>query len=282
MPHISEVELNHCKELVMVPGSLFEFTSRFIATERQQQLLALYALSQLIGSIPIAAIDDAVKWAKLKWWSEELMAEPAAPSRHPVLRALWTSGVRKHLDNDLLLRLVKEAVLQIDAAPDADEKAMFDRLAVQNETEILLELALDGDEIETRATMCLAAASGLFAMIHTFFSHHRADSLQLPLNLTAKYQLQATHFEQNPVAEELVAAVSQLAARGVEWFAEGMSILHASSATPSGKHLQLRWAMEARLLARMSRSAKVHLRNGTRFGPSDAWFAWQFCRRLGR
>jgi len=266
----------------MVPGSLFEFTSRFIATERQQQLLALYALSQLIGSIPIAATDDAVKWAKLKWWSEELMAEPAAPSRHPVLRALWTSGARKHLDNDLLLRLVKEAVMQIDAAPDADEKAMFDRLAVQNETEILLELALDGDEIETRAKTCLAAASGLFAMIPAFFSHHRADSLQLPLNLTAKYQLQATHFEQNPPAEELVAAVSQLAARGVEWFAEGMSMLHASSAMPSGKHLQLRWAMEARLLARISRSAGTYLRNGTRFGPSDAWFAWRFCRRLGR
>ncbi len=282
MSPVSTVALDHCKELAMFPGSLFEFTSRFIPTARQQQLLALYALTQSVKSIPIAAVDDTVKWAKLKWWSGELAAEPASPSRHPGLRALWESGARKHWDNGLLLKLVKDAMVQTDAVPDAHEKAMFDRLAAQGETEILLELALDGVEIETQGLACLAAASGLFAMISGFFVNRRAEILCLPLNLSAKHQLMAAHFKQQPPGVELVAAVAYLAGIGVGWFAQGSSMLEASRVAPACKHLQLRWAMEARSLAKINKNAGVYLGAGIRYGPADAWFAWRFCRGLGR
>jgi len=281
MTQVSALELDHCKELAMLPGSLFEFTSRFTPVARQQQLLSLYALKQAVGSIPAAATDDSVKWAKLKWWSEELTAEPASPSRHPVLRALWQSGARKYLDNGLLLRLVNDAVVQIDAVPDADEKAMFERLAAQGEAGILLELALDGAEIETRVLACLAAASGLFAMISGFFTHHQTKNLCLPLDLSAKYQLKAAQLEQQPVSAEWVAAISQLADKGCEWFAQGSSGLDVSGKVSAGKHLQLRWAMEARLLARYSMRAGADRHTGNRYGPSDAWFAWRFYRGLG-
>jgi len=281
MAHVSAVALDHCKELAMIPGSLFEFTSRFIPAARRQQLLALYALTQSVRLIPITAVDDSVKWAKLKWWSGELAAEPAAPSRHPVLRAMWESGARKHLDDGLLLKLVNDAMMQIDAVPDAHEKAMFDRLAAQGETEILLELALDGVEIETQGLASLAAASGLFAMISGFFTNRQAMNLRLPLDLLAKYQLKAVHLEHQPPGAELVGVISQLADKGVEWFAQGSSGLGASGAVPTCTHLQLRWAMEARLLARNSKSAGAYLRTGNRYGPSDAWFAWRLCRRLG-
>jgi len=279
---VSGVELEHCKELVMVPGSLFEFTSRFIPVTRRQQLLALYALTQSVGSIPVAAVDDAVKWAKLRWWSEELVAEPTSRSRHPVVRALWKSGARRGLDNGLLLRLVNEAVLQIDAVPDADEKAMFERLSVQKEPEILLELALDGDKIETQALACLAAATGLFAMISVFLANRQAANLHLPLNLAAKYQLGKVDFAQQAPASELAAAVSQLAGKGVEWFAQGALLWRASGPPPTCTHLQLRWAMEARSLARLSKRPGSYLRTGNRYGLTDAWFAWRFCRGLGR
>ena len=278
MTHVSLLELGHCKELAMSPGSLFEFTSRYIPTPRQNQLLALYALTQSVGSIPVAETDDAVKWAKLKWWSEELAAEPDSPSRHPVLRALWQSGARQHLDNSLLMRLVSNAVMQIDVAPDAHEKALFERLAAEGETGILLELALDGVEIETQELSNLAAASSLFAMISGFSTDRQSGNLRLPLDLLARYQLTQTQLEQDPPGAELAGVISHLAESGIEWFSQGLSRLDTSL----GGHLQLRWAMEVRLLTRLSKNAGTNLRNGNRFGPSDAWFAWRYCRKLGR
>jgi len=278
MPDVSPLELEHCKELAMLPGSLFEFTSRYVPADRQQQLVALYALTLSIGSIPNAPTDDSVKWAKLKWWSEELVAEPDSPSRHPVLRALWQSGARQQLDDGLLLRLVSDAVLQIDAVPDAHEKAMFERLAAKGETGVLLELSLNQAEIETQELKSLAAASGLFAMVSGFSASRQFNELQLPLDLLARLQLTATQIEKNPPGVELAGVVSHLANSGVEWFSQGLSGLNASP----GMHLQLRWVMEARLLARISKSAGTNLHKGHRFGPSDAWFAWRYCRKLGR
>lgn len=277
MPDISPLELEHCKELTMLTGSLFEFTSRYIPAVRQQQLIALYALTQSVGSIPTAATDDSVKWAKLKWWSEELVAEPDSPSRHPVLRALWQSGARQQLNNGLLLRLVSDAVMQIDALPDAHEKAMFERLAAKGETGISLELALDEVQIETQELNNLAAASSLFAMISGFFTNHQSDSLRLPLDLIAKYQLTATQLETGPAEAELAGVVSHLVDSGLDWFSKGMSGLDATSCM----HLRLRSAMEARLLPRFGKSMGMNLHGGHRFGPSDAWFAWRYCRKLG-
>ncbi len=277
MSDVSPLELEHCKELAMLPGSLFEFTSRYIPADRQQQLVALYALTLSIGSIPIAPTDDSVKWAKLKWWSEELVAEPDSPSRHPVLRALWQSGARQQLDDGLLLRLVSDAVMQIDAVPDAHERAMFERLAAKGETGILLELSLDQAEIETQELNSLAAASGLFAMVSGFSASRQSNKLHLPLDLLARYQLTAAQLEKDPPGTDLAAVVSHLADSGIEWFSQGLSGLDASP----GMHLQLRWVMEARLLVRISKSAGANLHKGHRFGPSDAWFAWRYCRKLG-
>ena len=98
----------------MLPGSLFEFTSRYVPAEHAQQLLALYAFRQAVVPIPFSAVDDTVKWAKLKWWSEELAAEPESSARHPVLRAMQQSGARDKLENSLLLRVVSDAVMQMD------------------------------------------------------------------------------------------------------------------------------------------------------------------------
>jgi len=277
MSDVSQLELEHCKELAMPPGSLFEFTSRYIAAGRQQQLTALYALIQSVGSIPTTSTDDSVKWTKLKWWSEELLAEPSAASRHPVLRALWQSGARHKLDNALLLQLVSDALAQIDATPDAHEQAMFERLAQKGETGISLELALDGVETDVLALQGLAAASGLFAMISGYSIDRQAGNLRLPLDLLAKHQLTITQFEQDPPGAELVNAISYLADTGIEWFRQSMAGLDDSACM----HLKLRWAMEVRLLGRFSQNAGAVLGRGNRFGPSDAWFAWRYCRKLG-
>lgn len=278
MPPVTPLELEHCKELAILPGSLFEFTSRYIPVTRQQQLTALYALTQSLALIPDAVTDDAVKWAKLKWWSEELAAEPSSPSRHPVLRALWQSGARQHLNNDLLQRLVSDAVAQLDIVPDANEQAMYERLAARRETGVLLELALDGAEINTLILNKLAAASAMFAMIADFFVDHQSKSLCLPLDLLAQYQLTANQLEQEPPQAELLEVISHLTDSGIEWFSQGLPGLDASP----GMHICLRWAMEARLLARFSKNVDSNLRRRYRFGPSDAWFAWRYCQKFRR
>ena len=280
----SPVEFEFCNELAMPPGSLFEFTSRFLPADRLESLLALYALIQTIGKIPHGPLDDAVKWAKLKWWSEELVADPDAPSRHPALRALCLSGTRKHLNNNLLLRLLNDAAMQIDVAPDCDENAMFDRFAGLGGTEIQLELALDKVEIDTDNLSFLAAASRLSQMISSFAAHHQYETGQIPMNVLAKYDVSAAQLEQRLYPDKLAQILTRLAGYGLDWFSKGMSGLKiyqiTGTKTGPGTHLQLRWAMEIRRLSVIRKDVVGFLDEGKRHGPADAWFAWRFLRRL--
>jgi len=278
MPSVSQLELEHCKELALIPGSLFEFTSRFITAPRQHQLLALYALTRSVNSIPISSVDDAVKWTKLKWWSEELLADPASPSRHPVVRALWQSGARSRLADGLLVRLVNDAIRRIDAAPDVSEDAMFKRLALQGETGILLESALDGAEISGQELANRATASELFSLVSSQLSSGHRRDLHLPLDLLARHQINATRLAQEPPPKEWLSVISHLADKGIQWFKQASPGLESSMV--DCRHLKLRWAMEARQLARISRRTRQLLRTGIRYGPTDAWFAWRFCRRF--
>ena len=284
MAAVPLVELEFCSELAMPPGSLLEFTSRFLPADRLESLLALYAFIQAVGSIPHSAVDDSVKWAKLKWWSEELIADPDSPSRHPVLRALWLSGARKQLNNNLLLRLLHDAAMQIDAAPDRDENAMFERFAGLGSTEIQLELALDKAEIDTQNLNFLAAATRLSHMISGFSARHEFETGQLPMNVLAKYNVSAAQLEQKLYPDKLAQILEQLAEYGLDWFSKGMSGLkicqNSGKQTGTGTHLQLRWAMERRRLSVISKDASAFLDEGKNYGPADAWFAWRFLRRL--
>lgn len=284
MTGVAPLEFDHCRGLAMQPGSLLEFTSRFLTASQLEPLLALYALKQAISTIPHSSTDDSVKWAKLKWWSDELLADPGASSRHPVLRALWQSGARTQLKNTLLLQLISDAILQIDAAPDSDENAMFERFAALGTTEIRLELALSNAEINTQNMKFLAAATRWFDLVSSFAANHRSASNRLPLNLLAKYNVSAAQLQQELHRVELAQIIAQLAEDGLDWFSKGMSNLEVSpesgTGTGAGVHLQLRWALEKRQLARIRKDVDGFLDAGERYGPADAWFAWRFLRRL--
>ena len=45
-------------------------------------------------------------------------------------------------------------------------------------------------------------------------------------------------------------------------------------------HLQLRWAMEKRGLDIIRKDSGAFIKEGRRYGPTDAWFAWRFLRHL--
>lgn len=278
----SPVEFDHCRELALLPGSVFEFTSRFLPAGKLEPLLALYALRQAIGSIPYGPADDSVKWAKLKWWSEEIVADPGESLRHPVLRALWLSGSRENLSNALLLRLVGDAISQIDAAPDADENAMFERQAETGATEIQLELALDDAEIAPQSLNFLGAATRSFRLISSFSGNQLSQTARLPLSMLAKFNVSATQLEQASHRVELTQIISQLAENTRDWFSKGISALNIEPDSSAGTHLQLRWAMENRRLNAILKDVNGFLETVQRFGPADAWFAWRFLRKLNR
>lgn len=284
MAAVSPAELDFCSELAMPPGSLFEFTSRFLPASRLESFLSLYALIQTVSKIPHGPVDEAVKWAKLKWWSEELIADPDSPSRHPVLRALWVSGARKQLGNRLLARLINDAAMQVDVAPDCDENAMYERFAGLGSTEIQLELALDRAEIDTQNLNYLAAATRLSQLISSFAADYQFEPGQLPMNVLAKYNVSGAQLEQKLYPDKLALILAQLADCGLDWFSKGLSGLEicqdSATQTVPATHLQLRWAMERRRLSVIRKDAGRFLDGGKRYGPADAWFAWRFLRRL--
>jgi len=280
MTGMTSVELEHCRELALERGGLFELTSRFLPAGQLQPMLALYALKKAVSTIPRAHVDDAVKWAKLKWWSDEFKADPAATSRHPVLRALWLSGARAQLTDGLLQKLIGDAISQIDSEPDSDENAMFTRLAALGSTDISLELALDKAEIDSRNLELLGAATGLFRVISSFAANQRSETERLPLSMLAKYNVNVVQLEQTPYPAELTDIIEQLARLGQDWFSRGLSGLNLFPGPPACGHLQLRWAMEQRRLGIISKNVERFLAADQTHGPADAWYAWRFLRRL--
>lgn len=280
MVNVSPLELDHCRELALLPGSVFEFTSRFLATDQAEPLLALYALRQAVSSIPYSAVDDEVKWAKLKWWSEEFAADPESPSRHPVLRALHLTGARAHIGNDLLQRMIRDAITQIDIAPDGVEEAMFERLSTLGSTDIQLELSLTQSEISSQNLKFLAAASGLFQLISSFAAGQHSEPGRLPLYMLAEHNVSAAQLERETPQTILAQIIGQLAAGALDWFSEGMQDLEQFPKPGGVAHLQLRWAMERRRLTAISKDTSGFLGTGKHYGPSDAWFAWRLMRRL--
>lgn len=277
----SNLEFEYCRELALLPGSVFEFTSRFVPESQMEPLLPIYALKQAIGGIPQSQTDDSVKWAKLKWWSEELSADPGSSSRHPVLRALWLSGARLCLDDSLLLRLVRDALLQIDTAPDGDEQALFERLSELGDTDIQLELALNKAAIDVQCQKFLAAASCCYSFISSFSSGQLSEAPRLPLSLLAKHGVSSTQLAQGEGASELTQIISRLTEDALGWFDKGLSGLSKDATPTVGKHLRLRWVMEYRRLESIRQDVPAFLAKGKRFGPADAWYAWRFVRKAG-
>lgn len=279
MSEVSTLEIEHCKELAMLPGGLFEVSSRFITKEQTARLLAVYALRQSISLIPLSTTDDTVKWAKLKWWSEELCADEAGPERHPVLRALYHSGARQHLDNDLLLRLVSDAVLQIDAFPEADSHALIERLASISETDILLESALSDVTISDTLLQPMSQAMGIHWLLVLLLNDYPNKIQLLPLDWLAEFQVKPADLKKQPPVPELIDMVTRLASQGAESFRAGFSAEDEKCLSRIPKHLHLRWSLEARSLARIAKNAQRHFSRKSAYGLPDVWFAWRFCRR---
>ena len=280
MSDILSIEMDHCRELAMPPGSVFEFTGRFLSASERQPVLALYALRQAITTIPYLSTDDSVKWAKLKWWSDEILADPASPSRHPILRVLQASGARERLPDAMLQLLINDTVTQIDPAPVSDEKDLFEKNAALGCTEIELELALDDAGIDDRNMEFLAAGMNSFRLISGFAANNRSGANHLPLSILAKHNVGSAQLEQNLFPDEFSKIVMQLIDLTLDWYSQGISGLSISSKETNGKHLRLRWAMEKRRLAMIRKNMDGFLQSGHQFGPSDAWFAWRFLRKL--
>lgn len=276
MTEISAIELDHCREVALQKGGLFEFTSRYLPASRFEEYLSLYAVVTLVRAIPFSAVDDSVKWTQLKWWMEELSAESVSQSRHPVLKALVSSGASAKFEAGKLQRLVTDAFMCVDVVPCSDTACLFERLSATGTTVLELELELDKVVIDSPSLNYLGAASGLYDVLYGFCSGEIASFQQIPMNYLAKQDLGVTELqlEKNRVA--LATIMESLAKTALEWFEKGMAGLNDSKA----KHLQLSLAMQRKRLKVINQDAITFLENRPPFGPSDAWFAWRFLRRL--
>lgn len=263
----------------MPPGSLFEVSSRFLGNEMTAQLLAVYALRQSISSIPLSTADDTVKWAKLKWWSEELCADPAAPERHPVMRALQHSGARDRLSNSLLLPLVGDAVAQIDSFPDAGSQGLIERLTGTGEIDIMLEAALGEVTVDETLLKPMSQATGICALVNLLLSDYPNKIQLLPLDWLAEFQVSPENLKGQPPAPELIDMLSRLASLGTKVYRTGFSASTVGQLSQIPKHLRLRWSLEARRLERVAQNAGRHFSLNSSYRLSDVWFAWRFCRK---
>lgn len=279
MSEESNVEFEYCKELAMPPGSLFEASSRFLDKNSAYQLMALYALRQSISDIPLRAVDDTVKWAKLKWWSEELTAAPSEAARHPVLRALYRSGAREKISDQSLTRLVSDAIMQVDVYPDSDRQTLFDRLADLGETDILLELALSGSSLDDESRRLMALATGLHGFISMLLNNQTQKVEQIPLDMLAEFRVSAADLKARPPCPEMIAIITQLARQGLAAFQAGWAAQSSQDLQQLPLHLKLRWHLEERRLKRLVNNTGRYIRHRSAYGLSDVWFAWRFCRQ---
>lgn len=263
----------------MPAGSMFELGSRFLGAEVTAQLLATYALRHSISAIPLSSIDDTVKWAKLKWWSEELAADSSGAERHPVLRALDHSGARQQLQNNLLLRLVADAVAQIDSFPDADSQTFLQRLASLGETDILLESALGESVISEAILDSMSLATGIYSCVLLLLNDYPNKVQLLPLDWLAEFQVKAEDLKGRPPASELQSLVSRLAGQGADAFRTGFEAAGTEQLSHIPMHLRLRWSLEARFLERVKRNAEHYFGRKRAYGLTDVWFAWKICRQ---
>ncbi len=240
--------------------------------------MALYALRQSICDIPLRAVDDTVKWAKLKWWSEELTAKPSEAARHPILRALYQSGARDKINDQNLTRLISDAIMQVDVYPDAARQALFGRLAELGETDILLELALSNAVIGDEQRQLMGLATGLHGFVSTLL-HNQAQKVErIPLDMLAEFRVTASDLKGLPPCQELIGIITQLAEQGVSAFQSGLASLSKQDLQQLPVHLRLRWYLEERRLQRLVKNAGRYIAHRSAYGPSDVWFAWRFCR----
>ena len=126
----------------------------------------------------------------------------------------------------------------------------------------------------------LGAAMSSFRLISGFAANNRSGVHHLPLSILAKYNVAATQLEQDLFPVELSNIVKQLIEQTLDWYSEGVSGLNIAPKEKDCKHLPLRWAMERRRLTTIKADMGGFLQSGHQFGPSDAWFAWRFLRKL--
>ena len=262
----------------MLPGCLFELSSRFTGPELAAQLLAVYALRDSIASIPLSSADDTVKWAKLKWWSEELCEDVEAPERHPVLRALQHSGARQHLTDSLLLSLVAEAVGQIDAFPEADVEALIGLFAASSRADISLQAALSQITLDESLLEPMGCAVGVFTLVNMLLHDYPNKIQLLPLDWLAEFQVRPEALKAQPPAVQLLDMVKRLAGLGTAYYRVGFDVIRAGEGVKPPTHLWLRWSLEARFLARVVRNAERYFGPASQYGLSDVWFAWRHGR----
>jgi hypothetical protein len=144
----------------------------------------------------------------------------------------------------------------------------------------MMELALDGVQISRRSLRSLCAATSLYRLVLKLVEGRDLQNHSVPLYLQAKFEVTLNELRQKPPPDEYMEIVCHLVEKASQWYREGLKACVFTGGHGSGAHLQLRWAIEQRWLARVGNNIHWVEDKRLKLGPADAWFAWRFMRRL--
>jgi phytoene synthase len=104
----------YCRERAAASGSSFYYSFLFLAPERRNAILALYAFCREVDDVVDEVSDPGVARAKLAWWAQELERVYRGEPQHPVGKALAPVVRTYALEKSQLAEILEGMSMDLD------------------------------------------------------------------------------------------------------------------------------------------------------------------------
>ena len=104
----------YCRQRAAASGSSFYYSFLFLAPERRNAILALYAFCREVDDVVDEVSDPGVARAKLAWWAQELERVYRGEPQHPVGKALAPVVRTYALEKSQLVEILEGMSMDLD------------------------------------------------------------------------------------------------------------------------------------------------------------------------
>ena len=104
----------YCRQRAAASGSSFYYSFLFLAPERRNAILALYAFCREVDDVVDETGDPGVARAKLAWWAQELERVYRGEPQHPVGKALAPVVRTYALEKSQLVEILEGMSMDLD------------------------------------------------------------------------------------------------------------------------------------------------------------------------
>lgn len=273
----------------MTDGAIQNYVDKWLAVQPQQRValgfvdpavrderVALAALEQELISSAYGIREPQVAAAKLQWWAEELSGAAASGGRHPLTKALFSSGRARLIAPQLWIAPVLAAMAQLEQGTPSDFAAQVTASRNMHGALAALETAWwFGADAPSDAAARIATLSHLVFALSRLELDADRERLALPMSRLARHGLSRGQLKEDSPArrEALKAQLGDLAGGLREALALGQPL-------STFRGLEGRTALStARGAARAAEPfAELHKRQ-SRTGPATAFRAWRAARQ---